>query len=380
MHIAIIGAGIAGLAATIALRRAGHEVSVYEQATEFRRIGAAICLTPNSVRALDGLGVGQALRSRAFQPTHRLSRTWDTGKETSRLELGQAAERRYGSPQLTTHRADLLSGLESAIGGGVVHLNSRLAGLDQDGNKVKLRFADGSTSQADLLIGADGIHSTVRKSLFAEDEPRFTGMVAYRSIVPSDRFSGLDLASFTKWWGPDPQSQIVHFLIDSGRELFIFATTRETEWHRESWSGEGEIGQLRAAFAGFHADARVLLAASESVLKTALFERDPLSAWTQGRICLIGDAAHPMMPFMAQGAAMGIEDAVVLARCLETASPEDVPRSLATYERLRHERGTRIQRGSRENEWLRSGIDADWVYGYDAWNVALQPTAPANGR
>jgi len=301
-----------------------------------------------------------------------LSRTWDTGRETSRLELGQAAERRYGSPQLTTHRADLLSGLEGAIPSGIVHLNRRLEGLDQDGNKVSLRFADGSTSQADLLIGADGIHSVVRKCLFAEDEPRFTGMVAYRSIVPSDRFSRLDLASFTKWWGPHPQCQIVHFLIDSGRELFIFATTQETEWQRESWSGEGEIDHLRAAFAGFHEDARVLLAATQRVLKTALFERDPLNAWTQGRVCLIGDAAHPMMPFMAQGAAMGIEDAVVLARCLENAGTGDVPRSLAKYERLRHERGTRIQRGSRENEWLRSGIDADWVYGYDAWSVSMQ--------
>jgi salicylate hydroxylase len=223
-----------------------------------------------------------------------------------------------------------------------------------------------------MVVGADGIHSAVREALFVEGELRYTGMVAYRTLVHAHRFPGRDLACFTKWWGPDPQSQIVHFLIDGGRELFIFATTSEPAWSRESWSAEGDLDELRASFSRFHGEARDLLDASEGALKTALFERDPLPAWTGGRACLVGDAAHPMMPFMAQGAAMGLEDAVVLARCLEGVEPRDAAPALARYERTRHERGTRIQRGSRENEWLRSGIDAGWVYGYDAWKVPLQ--------
>jgi salicylate hydroxylase len=371
MRIAIIGAGITGLAAAIALRRFGHSVTVFEQAAKFRRIGAAICLTPNSVRALDGLGVGAALRATAFQPTHRLSRTWDTGAETSRIELGRAAEEKYGCPQLTTHRADLLSALEGAVPGDAIRLNARLSALEQSAGGVELRFADGTGMTADVVIGADGIHSTVRKSLLPEEAPRFAGMVAYRAIVPVSRFSGRDFGCFTKWWGPVGQSQIVHFLIDQGRELFIFATAAEEAWRQESWSSEGDIDELRASFAGYHEEARTLLAATDAALKTALFDRDPLPGWSRGRVTLAGDAAHPMMPFMAQGAAMGIEDAVVLARCLEGVSGRDVPAALSKYEKARHERGSRIQRGSRENEWLRSGIDAGWVYGYDAWNTPL---------
>lgn len=370
-RIAVIGAGIGGIAAAIALRRVGVEVAVYEQAPKFGHIGAAINLTPNAVGVLDRLGVGEAVRETAWRPTHRVSRTWDTGEETSRLALDEVAEARYGAPTLTTHRADLLSAVEAALPGDVVALDKRLVGLEQDGDGVDLAFADGTTARADAVIGADGIHSTVREVLFGPEAPRFVGAVAFRSIVPADCLAQYDLRWFTKWWGPNPWSQIVTFLINRGRDLFIFATVPETEWRNESWSIEGSVEELRPGFAGYHREATDTIAACETVLKTALHERDPLPQWTRGRVTLLGDACHPMMPFMAQGAGMGLEDAAVLARCIDADPGGDPAAALARYERTRLERTARIQLASRANEFLRTGIDADWVYGYDARTAAL---------
>lgn len=370
-RIAVIGAGIGGLAAAIALRRHGFHVDVYEQARQFRRVGAAINLTPNAVRVLDGLGLADAIRRTAHRPLYRISRTWDTGAVTSNVELGAAAEKKYGAPLLTLHRADLLAAIEAQVPADRVHLGRKLVAFEQDEREARLRFADGSNASADIVIGADGIHSTIREALFGPEAPRFTGAVAFRSIVPAARLAQYELRSFTKWWGPHPHSQIVTFLIDSGREFFVFATIAQPEWQQESWSVEGDIEELRAGFVGYHPEARAIIEACDHTLKTALYERDPLPAWTQGRATLLGDACHPMMPFMAQGAAMGLEDAAVLARCVEGASSEDIASALARYEATRRERTSRMQLGSRENQWLKHGVDPDWVYGYDAWLTPL---------
>ena len=219
------------------------------------------------------------------------------------------------------------------------------------------------------LVGADGIHSAVRAALFGAETPRFTGVVAYRAVVPR---AGLDLPGldgFTKWWGPNPASQIVTFPISAGRDVFIFATTLQESWREESWTLPGSVEELRAEYADYHPEARALLAACDSVLKTALYERDPLPVWSRGRVTLLGDACHPMLPFMAQGAGQAVEDAVVLARCL--SGGEDVPAALRRYEGLRMGRTAEIQIGSRGNNWLRAGGNGDWVYGYDAWGVPL---------
>ncbi|WP_077002492.1 FAD-dependent monooxygenase [Variovorax sp. KK3] len=370
--IGIVGAGIGGLAAAIALTRAGHDVIVFEQAKQFARVGADINLTPNAVRALDGLGAGDAARVTAARPTHRISRSYDTGEETSRLEMADTAERQYGAPQLTIHRADLLAALTDMFPAERVLLGKRATSITPDDDGVSIAFEDGTSARVGALIGADGIHSVVRTAMFGAESPRFTGIVAYRAVVPADRLQGVpNLGAFTKWWGPNPQSQIVTFPLNRGRDIFIFATTPQDTWHLESWTAPGSVDELREQYVAYHPEARALLDACDTVLKTALYERDPMPAWTAGRMSLLGDAAHPMLPFMAQGAGMAIEDAVVLARHLEGVPAADIPAALRRYERARIERTSQIQLGSRGNNWLREGGNADWVYGYDAWAVPL---------
>jgi salicylate hydroxylase len=369
--IGILGAGIGGLTAAIALQRAGHEVVVYEQSKQFLRVGADINLTPNAVRALDGLGIGEAVRRTAARPTHRISRTWDSGEETSRLAMGDTAEK-YGAPQLTIHRADLLAALAEVFP------------LEQ------VRFARAPRRSAKRAMASICTcrwqhrprgrahrrrwHPLRRAhAMFGAESPRFTGVVAFRAVVPASRVAGVpNLQAFTKWWGPNPESQIVTFPLNRGQDIFIFATTAQESWHLESWTTPGNVQELRDSYAGFHPDATALLDACDEVLKTALYERDPLPAWARGNMALLGDACHPMMPFMAQGAGMAIEDAVVLARCLaKVTTLEQVAGSLHAYEQLRMERASKIQVGSRGNNWLREGGNADWVYGYDAWSTPL---------
>lgn len=370
-QIAIVGAGIGGMATAIALHQRGIPVTIFEQAQAFRRIGAAINLTPNAVRVLDGLGIGQHLRAASSIPEFRVSRTWDTGAETLRLEMGQLALRKYGSPQLMVHRADLLQALEAALPEGSVHLASKLTSIDQDANGVTVRLENGTQRRFDAVIAADGIHSTVRQLLFEAPELTYTGMVAYRDIFPTDQLSNYEYQSFVKWWGPTTKSQLVTAAINNGRELFVFATKEEPEISRESWSAEADIDDLRAAFAGYHTEARHVLAQCRTPLKTALYVRAPLRNWENGRVALLGDACHAMVPFMAQGAAMGLEDAAVIARCLER--DDDLTSALKTYVAVRKQRASRIQAASSENEWLRSSGNADWVYGYDAWAIPLEP-------
>lgn len=370
MGVAVCGGGVGGLSAALALNRAGIECAVYEQASRYGRVGADINLTPNAVRALDGLGVGDALRGTAARPTYRISRTWDTGSETSRLEMSDAAEQRYGSPQLTMHRADLLEALHAALPDGIVRTEAKVVGLEAGVDGSLLHFGDGGTQHAGVIVGADGIHSVVRTALFGPEHPVFTGVVAYRAVVPRERLAVPDLDAFTKWWGPDPATQIVAFPLTRGTEVFVFATTPMDSWRHESWTTPGDVLELRTAYATFHPHARALLDACDEVLISALYVRDPLPAWSVGAVTLLGDACHPMMPFMAQGAGQAIEDAVVLARHL-AARPDDPPAALKGYEAARHERTARIQIASRGNEWLKDSANGDWVYGYDAWTTPL---------
>ncbi|PQP16248.1 FAD-dependent monooxygenase [Rhodococcus opacus] len=368
--VAVCGGGIGGLATAIALRKFGLDVTVYEQTRQFARVGADINLTPNAVRALDGLGIGPAIRESAARPQFRISRTWDTGAETSRLPMGDSAEQQYGAPQLTMHRGDLMTALENRLPSGVVEMGRRVSGV-ADG---RIEFTDGSTVSADVIVGADGIHSAVRTSLLGREQPTFTGVVAFRAVVPTERVGTLpNLDCFTKWWGPNPSTQIVTFPLNQGKDIFVFATCGQEEWTEESWTTPGSVTELRELYRDFHPEARALLDACDDVLKSALYVRDPLASWTDGRSVLLGDAAHPMMPFMAQGAGMAIEDAVVLSRCLSLF--DDPAVALQTYQETRLQRTSRIQRGSRSNEWLKVAGNGDWVYEYDAWQVPLELAA-----
>jgi salicylate hydroxylase len=369
LNIGIAGGGIGGLTAAIALRKQGHAVTVYEQAAKYMRVGADINLTPNAVLALDGLGIGDAVRRTGARPTFRISRDWDTGNETSRLPMSSAAEEKYGAPQLTIHRADLLSALAEAFPAQDMKFSKRVRALEQDDTGVTLYFEDGSTAHHDVVIGADGIHSRIRAALFGEESPRFTGVVSFRAVVPTQKVKHLrEIEAFTKWWGPNPQSQIVTFPLNLGQDTFVFATTGQDSWHEESWTSEGDVEELRGFYKDFHADARALLDACDTVLKSALYEREPLPQWSQKRVTLMGDACHPMLPFMAQGAGMAIEDGVVLARCLVGDDPQA---ELAQYAKARQERTARIQINSRGNQWMKGQESADWVYGYNAWTVPL---------
>ncbi|MCF8587597.1 FAD-dependent monooxygenase [Gordonia liuliyuniae] len=371
LDVAVVGAGVGGLTAAIAMRRLGNRVSVYEQSSGFSRVGADINLTPNAVRALDGLGGGVAewIRANGGRPQFRLSRMWDTGEETSRIELGADAEQRYGSPQLTLHRADLMTALESELPDGVVELGKRLENIVDGPGGVRLRFSDGSEATAAVVIGADGIHSRVREALLGADSPEFTGIVAFRAVVPADRVGDLVNADcFIKWWGPDLSTQIVTFPLGLD-EVFVFATVGQPEWTEESWSTPGSIAELQGLYADFHPDARALLDRCGDVLKSALYVRRPLPSWSGERAVLLGDACHPMTPFMAQGAGQACEDAVVLARCLSES--DDPSSAFARYEAVRKPRTSEIQAKSRGNDWLRSAGNGDWVYAYDAWSVPV---------
>lgn len=373
LKIGIVGGGVGGLAAAIALRKVGHVATVFEQTSRYGRVGADVNLTPNAVKVADGLGIGQVLRDKGAQPTHRISRTWDTGEETSRLEMAAAAVRNYHAPQVTIHRADLLEALTQSLPADAVLLERHAATAGHRGTRAFIRFADGSEQDFDLVVGADGIHSVVRTALFGQDKPEFTGLVSFRATVSRTKIADLpNIDAFTKWWGPNPATQIVTFPLNRGREQFVFATTAQDGWREESWTLPGDVDELRQIYKDFHPEARALLDACTEVTKSALYVREPMPRWSEGPLTLLGDACHPMVPFMAQGACMALEDAVVLSRALDGVALGDVGAALERYENTRKERTARIQRNSRGNEWLKQGGNADWVYGYDAWSTPLK--------
>lgn len=372
LRIGICGGGVGGLAAAIGLRKLGHDFVVFEQASQFLRIGADVNLTPNAVHAIDRLGVGDILRETAARPTYRISRTWDTGEETSCLPMSDEAEKTYGAPQLTIHRADLLKAMEGQIPVDALHLGKSVSGVINDNTRTAILFADGTSEDVDVIVGADGIHSAVRNALFGKDDPKFSGIVSYRSVIAREDAGAIsNLDAFTKWWGPTPEVQIVTFPLTLGKEIFVFATTPQEGWTEEGWTLPGDVEELRRAYEGFHPEAMALLNACTEVTKSALHIREPMERWSEGNATLLGDAAHPMVPFMAQGACMAIEDAVVLARALEGADRVSAPERLKRYERARLERTANIQRNSLANEWMKEQGNADWVYGYHAWEAEL---------
>jgi 2-polyprenyl-6-methoxyphenol hydroxylase-like FAD-dependent oxidoreductase len=372
MNIAIIGAGIGGLAAASLLHRAGHEIRVFEQAPRFARVGAGIQMAPNAMKVLRGLGIEERVRSIGFESALALSREWNTGEITSELKLGREVEERYGAPYLFLHRADLHAAIGSVVAPGIVHLSSKLTGLEQHPDAVELTFADGSTVRADCVIGADGVHSLVRETLLGPEQPRFTGRVAYRTTFAASRLRGPIAPARTKWWGPD-RHMVVYYVTRALDELYFVTSVPESaEWMTpESWSAKGDLETLRKAYAGFHPEVQTVLEACPEVYKWALLERDPLPRWHDGRVVLLGDACHPMTPYMAQGAAAALEDAAVLTRCLDGVTRDGLQRAFALYEEMRKPRASAIQMGSSQNNWLRGATDPSWVYGYDARTAPL---------
>ncbi len=370
-HIAIIGAGIGGLTAAACLRRIGIDAHIYEQARGFIRLGAGIQQAPNAVRVLYALGLEDQLLARAFQPETTDSRDHDTGDLTNSLPLGQSILDRHGVPYFLMHRGDLHAMLAGLVPADAMSLNHKLAGLDQaPGGGVRMTFTNGETAEADAVIGADGVHSVVREFMLGKEQPRFTGRVAYRTVFPAARLGDMQLYPCVKWWGPD--RHIVSYYVNPGRDARYFVTsTPEPEFNLESWSAKGDLATLRAAYDTFHPQVRAILAACPDVHKWALVERDPLPKWVDGNVALLGDACHPMTPYMAQGASTSIEDAAILSRCLDGVERDGLHAALRRYEATRKPRTSRIQQTSAKNTWLKQPQDADWVYGYDAWTVPL---------
>jgi salicylate hydroxylase/6-hydroxynicotinate 3-monooxygenase len=367
-NIAIIGAGIGGLTTAALLLRRGFEVRVYEQAPRFARIGAGIQQSANAVKVLRSLGLEKRLREAAFQPQSWNNREWDSGAVKYELPLGAAFEQRYGAPYLLMHRGDLHAALASAVPAERIHLGHTLEALEQEAGGVTLRFAEGGTARADAVIGADGVHSRVREILFGAEAPRFTGRVAYRTTFPAALLGGQAIDDCTKWWGPD-RHIVIYFVTPRRDEVYFVTSLPEPEWRTESWSAKGDLGELRAAFRGFHPQVQAVLNACPEVYKWALYERDPMPQWGRGRVVLLGDACHPMTPYMAQGAASAIEDGAVLARCLEAEG--EPARAFARFAATRRGRTAEIQLTSHRNEWMSRRTDPDWVYGYEALNTPL---------
>jgi len=370
LGIAIVGAGMGGLAAAAALQRVGIEVDVYEQAEQFARLGAGIQVGCNAMKVLRTLGLEQRMRQQSFYPRSWNNRDWRTGEVKFDMIFGESAEQKFGAPYLLAHRGDLHAALASAVPAGCIRLGHKLIGLDETSERIKLTFANGTIATADAVVGADGVHSIVRDILFGASSVNFTGRIAYRTTYPASLLGGEKIDDCTKWWGED-RHIVIYYVKPDRSEVYLVTSQPEPGFRIESWSAKGDVKELRKAFAGFSFEVERVLAACPDVHKFAIVERDSLDHWAEGRVTLLGDACHPMTPYMAQGAAMAIEDAAVLSRCLDGVEREGIADAFSRFEATRKQRTTRVQETSRRNTWLKEKTDADWVYAYDAWSVPL---------
>lgn len=394
LKVLVAGGGIGGLSAAIALLARGFDVEVYEQAEELREFGAGIQISPNGNRALEALGVFAALHRLSTSADAKEIRLWNTGKTWKLFDLGADAVRKYGYPYMTVFRPDLLRVLAAEVRRlkpDAVHLAARCAGATQDADGVTLELADGRRVRGDVLVGADGVHSCVRGALFGADEILFTGMVAWRALIPMDVLPARFARSVAvNWIGPG--GHLVHYPVQGGRTMNFVGTLEGKTWDGPPWRAPATREECAAVFDGWHNDIHTMLQHAPSVTKWALCGRRFLDTWTSGRATLLGDACHPTLPFLAQGAVATIEDAVVLARCLERY--DDVPSALRRYDEVRRPHAYRMVRGAAENtsrfhnpvladpveaeafvsrEWQSQAISARyaWLFTYDAPQVPI---------
>jgi|SRR5665213_544462 len=369
-RIAIVGAGLGGLTAAILLQREDYPVRIYEQAEKFSRIGAGIQLSPNVTRIMRHMGVEDAMMRTGLRPLQKLSRDWKTGEITYAVPLEQMLDL-YGAPYLIMHRGDMHGILVSEVKPQSLLMNRRLVHLEDKQSFVSLSFADGTSEEADIVIGADGVESKVREVLLGPEPPTYTGYIAYRSIFPRQNIGNLQIPDSSKWWGDD-RHLVIYFLTNKRDEVYFVTGVPEPEWKFESVSPvPAELNEVQDAFAEFHPEVRSVLASCPQATKTPLLERKPLPLWSQDRVVLLGDACHPMPPHMGQGAGMAIEDAVTLVRCFKNAPNHDHKAAFKKYEVNRFERTARVQRESHNNEWIRYSMDHQWLFGYDVMTAPL---------
>ncbi len=383
MNIIIAGAGIGGLSAAISLQQSGRTVKIYEQAPELGEIGAGIMLTPNAVKALNALGLETHLAELAVEPEHSVYRRFDTAEEMMRAPLKDKMLATYRARYFHIHRADLHKMLMDSVlerDSNAIVVDHALVDFEQDSTRVIAKFDNKNSVEGDVLIGCDGIRSALRQSMFGVEEPRFTGQVAYRGMVPADGLPATVVEPVSVSWLGE-HKHIIQYGV-RGRTYINYVAIVATEtWTEEGWNRPADVSEVVNTFSGWHEDVLALLKATppDNCYQWGLFDRDPTTQWTNGRVSLLGDAAHPMLPFMAQGSAMALEDAVILGRAL--SSCESAEQGLAAYENSRRERTTWIVQQSRKATDLYQRLtgdksqqrasNLDEVYGYDATSAPL---------
>ncbi len=345
MHLVIAGAGIAGLTTAVALRQHGIEATVLEQASEIREIGAGIQIAANGSLVLRTLGLEGALRAVAVIPRSYDYRDLRTGQMLYAAPLGEEAAQRYGAPLYNVHRADLVQLLRDALPAERLRLSARFKGFTQDASGVEIELKSGERLRADALIGADGIHSVVRRQLRGPEQAQFANILMWRALIPANKLEDLALPECGNYWF-GPGRTLITYWVRPKQLYSILASVPAGEVHRESWTESGDIEDLRRSFDDLEPRARKMMDQVESGFITGMYYRDPVDSWTSGRVSLVGDAAHPMVPFLAQGACQAIEDAWTLARVLSRRQ-DDVPNALLEYQQRRLPRATRIQSGAR---------------------------------
>lgn len=348
MRVAVVGAGIGGVAAALALARRGAEVVLFEQAAELGEVGAGLQIGPNGVAVLAALGLRPAVEARATRPEAVLLRDGLGGDAVARVPLGSACLRRYGRPYWQIHRADLLGVLvEAAREAGVdIRTGARVEALAETGAELRVKLAGGGAVAADAVIAADGVRSGIRGARFGGAAPQFAGAVAWRGLAPAERLpAGLLPEAASVFMGPG--RHLVAYPLRGGSVWNFVAVEERAAWAEEGWSRPADPAELRAAFAGWAPPVARLLAAVEETFLWGMFLHPPLPRWTRGRVALLGDACHPMTPFLAQGAVMALEDAWILAEALAEAA--DIPAGLAAYAARRQARAARVQAAAARN-------------------------------
>ena len=348
--ILIAGAGVGGLTAALALLRAGYDVQVFEQTRELKEVGAGLQLSPNAYRALSLLGLDDALQKVVSEPSGKVIRLWDTGQTWKLFDLGACAREIYGSPYCMIYRPDLHSLLIDAvrsIKADAISLGCQVTGFEHLQRGVRVALSDGRIFEGLVLVGADGVHSRIRGQLFGQDRPQFSGCLAWRGVIPMERLGpNLRQSVGTNWVGPG--AHVIHYPLHGGTLMNFVGIVERSDWLVESWTEKGTQAECHRDFEGWHSDVHELISQTDSPFKWALMARPPMDHWSSGHVTLLGDACHPTLPFLAQGAAMAIEDGFVLARCIQRYSA-DIPMGLEQYEKARVERTSQIVNRSTEN-------------------------------
>jgi salicylate hydroxylase len=382
LRVAVVGGGIGGLVLALALRERGIGCEVYEQADELREIGAAVALSANGTRELRRLGLGDRVEAVSVVPSALVIRRWDTGAIIADHPIGRDGtyEATFGAPYYGVHRVALLQALADRLAGEGLSLGRRCVGVEERPSGVELHFADGPNAAADLVVGADGVHSVIRPNVVGEIRGRYSGTVGYRGLVAVEKMPSLPDPTPLQFWA-GPGRHLLHYAIDGGRTVNFLAVVRVPEWTSQEWMEHCPVGDALDAFAGWHPAVTEMVGATEVGARWALHDLAPLTRWHTDRVVLTGDAAHAMVPHQGQGANQTIEDAIALADCL--ADAPDLRSALRRYAERRQERTAKVQRWSRRAADLmhlpdgpeiapRDAVFADlyselaWIHSYDA--------------